>query len=215
MKPREYRLQCQCSRQGSGQAGDLRRPSAESAKRRTIVPPVVSPRVSGWTGPGNRSGRYIERTLASERPGMDRQRSIGTSRPVVRTKCDHAPAVCSGSHRVRGRRSLLSRGHPSPNPAMDGCDTPVANTTIGETRMDGCRRMRPVQPKRRSAKTALESQRGAAPADAAPHRRIHLGMAPAVGKSEAALHELRRLRSTGDDVVVGDAQPREKRRGAE
>jgi len=49
----------------------------------------------------------------------------------------------------------------------------------------------------------LESRRRDAAAEAAPHHRIYLGMAPGVGKTVAALHEVRRLREAGVDAVVG------------
>ncbi len=49
----------------------------------------------------------------------------------------------------------------------------------------------------------LEARRRAAAAEAAPHHRIYLGMAPGVGKTVAALHEVRRLRSAAVDVAVG------------
>jgi two-component system sensor histidine kinase KdpD len=48
----------------------------------------------------------------------------------------------------------------------------------------------------------LNSRRRAAAAEARPHHRIYLGMAPGVGKTYAALYELRRRKAAGADAVI-------------
>jgi two-component system sensor histidine kinase KdpD len=49
----------------------------------------------------------------------------------------------------------------------------------------------------------LERRRRDAAAEARPHHRLYLGMAPGVGKTVAALHDLSHRRSTGSHVLVG------------
>jgi len=61
----------------------------------------------------------------------------------------------------------------------------------------------PSLPERTLPEDELETRRREAAAEAAPHHCIYLGMAPGVGKTVAALHKLRRLRSSGLHVIVG------------
>ena len=49
----------------------------------------------------------------------------------------------------------------------------------------------------------LNARRREAAAEARPHHSVYLGMAPGVGKTFAALHELRRRKAAGEDAVIG------------
>jgi two-component system sensor histidine kinase KdpD len=61
---------------------------------------------------------------------------------------------------------------------------------------------RPTLPEVPLSEDELTACRRAAAALAQPHHRIYLGMAPGVGKTYAALHELRRRAAAGADVVI-------------